>query len=71
MNQSAATVPGADPPGKKPVRFKIGVGLLVLWAVMLLAAAAIPFTSLDLANKSAAIAADLIAAEAIGPSAPS
>lgn len=51
---------------ERPLRFKVGVGLLVVYVAMWLAAALVPFLPLDLTTKSSIIAVDLIAAEVVG-----
>ncbi len=57
--------PDSGRPQKRPVRFRIGVGLLVLYVLMWVAAGVIPFLPLTLATKSMIIAADLGAAEVV------
>lgn len=50
---------------KKPFRFKLGVALLILYPLMWLFAAVVPFLPLDVATKAALVAGDLAAAEVI------
>ncbi len=50
----------------KPLRFSIGIGLLILYPLMWLFAAVVPFLPLDIALKAAIIAGDLAAAEGVG-----
>lgn len=59
---SAATAGGA---AKKPLRFKIGVGLLILYPFLYLVIAIAPFLPLATASKGAVIAAVIGAAEVI------
>lgn len=50
---------------KKPLRFKIGIGLLILYPIMLLSAAVIPFLPLEVGVKAAVIGGILASAEGI------
>lgn len=50
---------------KKPVRFKFGIGLLILNSLMWLFAAVVPFLPLEAGTKAGVIAGDLVAAEVI------
>lgn len=50
---------------KKPLRFKLGIVLLILYPLMWLFAAVVPFLSLSVATKAAIVGGDLIAAEIV------
>lgn len=50
----------------RPFRFKVGIGLLVLYPLMWLFAVVVPFLPLEAGAKTAVIAGDLAAAEVIG-----
>lgn len=67
MQSSAAT--GVKTRGanfrSKPFRFKLGIGLLILYPLMWVFAAVVPFLPLDMSVKAAVIAGDLVAAEVI------
>lgn len=52
--------------GSKPFRFKLGIGLLILYPLMWIFAAVVPFLPLEVGVKTAVIAGDLAAAEVIG-----
>lgn len=57
--------PQDAPKQKKPFRFKFGVGLLILYPLMWLAAGITPFLPLAVATKAAVVAGILIAAEVV------
>ncbi|MBF6245672.1 transporter suffix domain-containing protein [Nocardia elegans] len=57
---------GAAPGSRtKPVRFKLGIGLLIFYPLMYLVAVIVPFLPLDVGLKAGLIAGDLAAAEVV------
>ena len=50
---------------KKPLRFKFGIALLILYPFMWLFAAIVPFLPLDVGVKAAIVGGDLVAAEIV------
>lgn len=53
------------PFSKKPLRFKLGIALLILYPLMWLFAAVVPFLPLDVGTKAALVGGDLVAAEIV------
>lgn len=66
VDEQGLVPPSGGKPEKKPVRFKMGVALLVLWLVMWFAALFVPLLPLGLTAKGTIVAVDLIVAEVIG-----
>ncbi|MGB4136803.1 MAG: transporter suffix domain-containing protein [Microbacterium sp.] len=58
-------IPNADAPRKKPIRFKIGVGLLILYPLMYLIIPIAPFLPIDVGFKVGLVAAVVGAAEGV------
>lgn len=52
-------------PRKNPLRFKFGIGLLILYPLMWIFAAVVPFLPLSTGAKAAIVGVDLAAAEVI------
>lgn len=50
---------------KKPLRFKLGIALLILYPFMWLFAAVVPFLPLEVGVKAAIVGGDLVAAEIV------
>ncbi len=69
MSQNSSPVPVAAPSGddpkKKPIRFKIGVGLLILYPFMYLIIPIAPFLPIEVGFKVGLVAAVLGAAEGV------
>ena len=66
MGENVRPDPDSSRSEKRSIRFRIGVGLLVIYVLMWVAAAVVPFLPLTLTAKGTIISVGLVAAEVVG-----
>lgn len=65
LQRRSESEPPAVPSEKKPIRFKFGVGLLILYPLMWIFATVVPFLPLEARAKAGIVGIDLAVAEGV------